>query len=334
MAAPARKTPEPRWHRRFESARTFGQDLDPIGLNLDALTAAAAWRRRPEQTADYAFRRLLTAFRLAERLTFPVEVSAQPPGHVVTRYTIHEAERTAREVALAIAEAPGKVDALLYRMLAEHGHRRELTVFLDDEFLGTGEPTAGPLLTKALEALARSSASDARLHVVTQRQARLDVGTDRETRVWLATSYETDYVGWVFDQVAKLEVSAVPGLDLFNVAEELGDLGRSDESAVQSHLTRLLMHLLKWRYQPEHRSGSWRGTIAEARKRILQKIAQSPGMKPKLPAWFAETYADARELAHYETGLPLDTFPETAPFSLEQALDQDFLPDNRPPDEE
>ncbi len=329
MVAPARKTPEPRWHRRFESARTFGQDLDPIGLNLDALSAAAAWRRRPEQTADYAFRRLLTAFRLAGRLTFPVEVGAQPPGSVAARYTIQEAARPAEDVALAIAEDHGKLDALLSRMRAERRHARALAVFLDEEAGATGLS-----LEKAVQALTRVAGDHEPVHLVTPSEARLDAGTDRETRVWLATSYETDYVGWIFDQVAKLEVSAVPGLDLFNVAEELGDLGRSDESAVQSHLSNLLMHLLKWSCQPEHRSGSWRGTIAEARKQILRRIAQSPGMKPKLPGWFAETYGDARELAHYESGLPLGTFPEEPPFTLNQALDQDFLPDNRPADEE
>ena len=38
-------------------------------------------------------------------------------------------------------------------------------------------------------------------------------------------------------------------------------------------------------------------------------------------------YADAREQASTETGLPLRSFPKSSPYTLEQTLDPKFLPD-------
>ena len=41
----------------------------------------------------------------------------------------------------------------------------------------------------------------------------------------------------------------------------------------------------------------------------------------------SEAYADARARAGAETGLPETAIPDTSPYSLEQALDPEFLPD-------
>jgi hypothetical protein len=42
---------------------------------------------------------------------------------------------------------------------------------------------------------------------------------------------------------------------------------------------------------------------------------------------FAQEYAKARKYAADETGLDLSSFPDAPPFSLDQALEEDFLPD-------
>lgn len=143
--------------------------------------------------------------------------------------------------------------------------------------------------------------------------------------------YETDYCGWLFSQRDKIERGEVNTIDRAHLIEELGDLGRREQRAVQSQLTRLLVHLLKWRYQPNQRSGSWRATIREARKQIHRLISESPSLQPNVNYWLGIAYDDARELASDETGLPLDEFPEELPFTDRQILDPDFLPDNRPP---
>jgi Domain of unknown function DUF29 len=43
-------------------------------------------------------------------------------------------------------------------------------------------------------------------------------------------------------------------LGLDNLVEEIEALNRSEKREVESRLEVLLMHLLKWHYQPEHQS--------------------------------------------------------------------------------
>jgi Domain of unknown function DUF29 len=104
-------------------------------------------------------------------------------------------------------------------------------------------------------------------------------------------------------------------------------VGRSEKRAIESDLTVLLTHLLKYRFQPDQRSSSWRGSIVEHRRRLRKLTRESPSLRPHAREVYAESYADGREQAAAETGLPLATFPADPPFTLEQALDPQFLPD-------
>ncbi|BCX17082.1 MAG: hypothetical protein KatS3mg117_0764 [Geminicoccaceae bacterium] len=143
--------------------------------------------------------------------------------------------------------------------------------------------------------------------------------------------YERDFYAWTRAQVRALEKLAATRpnleLDLPHLIEEVRDLGSEQLDELESAYRVLLLHLLKWKYQPEGRSGSWRGSIVEQRRRALRLIRRNPGMKPKRQRLFAEAYEDARLQAAAETGLPLETLPETAPFTLEQALDEAFWPE-------
>jgi hypothetical protein len=56
--------------------------------------------------------------------------------------------------------------------------------------------------------------------------------------------------------------------------EELIDaLSRSEERALESHLIRLMQHMIKWKVQPDRRSPGWLATIREQRRqiRLLQR---------------------------------------------------------------
>ena len=116
-------------------------------------------------------------------------------------------------------------------------------------------------------------------------------------------------------------------LDLENLAEEIESLGRSDQRALKHRLEVLLMHLLKWQYQPSQRSNSWRATITKQRLRIQDLLDDSPSLKPYLEAQKERCYANACTLAAAETGLAEAVFPAQCPFSLQMALTQGFLPD-------
>jgi hypothetical protein len=86
------------------------------------------------------------------------------------------------------------------------------------------------------------------------------------------------------------------------------------------------MHLLKWQYEAENRSRSWKLTILNQRAEIGGLLEDSPSLSHKLPDMIAGAYSRARKTAVLETGLPAATFPETCPYSQEEILDADFLP--------
>lgn len=140
-------------------------------------------------------------------------------------------------------------------------------------------------------------------------------------------SYESDLVAWCERQAALARARKAHLLDLSNLAEELEDIGCRERRALESQLTRLLMHLLKWKFQPERRAGSWHLSIRDARRTVRRILRDSPSLEPYSVAVFDECYANARGDAAAETRLPLALFPESATFATEQALDSEFLPD-------
>jgi prophage DNA circulation protein len=61
--------------------------------------------------------------------------------------------------------------------------------------------------------------------------------------------------------------------------EELIDaLSRSERRALESHLVRLMQHIIKWQCQPTNRSRSWQHTIANAREAIAEIHADTPSL--------------------------------------------------------
>jgi hypothetical protein len=139
--------------------------------------------------------------------------------------------------------------------------------------------------------------------------------------------YEHDYARWLFDNARLLREGRLAEADIANIAEELEDMGRSEARALRSHLRVLLTHLLKWQFQPEHRSSSWRGSIYNARRAIQRLLQESPSLRRRIPALIAEIYADAVFNAANETGLAETGFPPACPCAIDDLLDTDHSPD-------
>src|SRR5918992_2968820 len=91
-------------------------------------------------------------------------------------------------------------------------------------------------------------------------------------------AYDTDFYAWTRAQAEALRTKDWPALDLDHLAEEIDSLGIADEHAITRQLQRLLLHLLKWRYQPTHRTPSWRRSIRQARDAIADRIDRSPSL--------------------------------------------------------
>lgn len=143
----------------------------------------------------------------------------------------------------------------------------------------------------------------------------------------IAPLYDRDFLLWLEQTAAQLREGRLTELDVVNLLEEIESMGRSEKQALESNLEILLMHLLKYRYQPDLRSNRWRFTIREHRSRIDKALKASPSLKRHLEQVFPECYQTAIELAAAETGLAIATFPPDCPFQIDQILDPQFLPD-------
>jgi len=132
--------------------------------------------------------------------------------------------------------------------------------------------------------------------------------------------YERDFYAWSNQQAALLRAGDLTAADIANIAEEIESMGRSEKRELVSRLTVLLLHRLKWRYQPDRRSRSWELSIDNARDAIEDHLADNPSLKARLAEAVATAYRTARRDAAIETGLPLDTFPAECPWSFDQAM--------------
>lgn len=148
------------------------------------------------------------------------------------------------------------------------------------------------------------------------------------TRASRPSLYERDFFLWTREQAQLLRERGTDasGLDTAKLAEEIEDLGSSQQSEIENRLCVLLAHLLKWQFQPSHRSNSWQATIAEQRMRIARRLRQSPSLRSYPAEVLDEEYALARLNAVADTNLCLDTFPLSCPFGIDDILDPDFFP--------
>ncbi len=142
-----------------------------------------------------------------------------------------------------------------------------------------------------------------------------------------ATLYETDFNLWVEQTVSQLKNGKIQDLDLENLIEEIASMGRSDKREIKSRLIVLMMHLLKWKYQPQKQTISWITTINEQRRQIKIILKDSPSLKPYLQNEIEDCYQDARQDAEKETQLSLAIFPVENPFTLDQILDPNYFPE-------
>ena len=142
------------------------------------------------------------------------------------------------------------------------------------------------------------------------------------------TSYETDVVAWASEQARLIRAGRFDQLDLAHIAEEIEDVGKSEQRELASRMAVLLAHILKWKFQPQKRSVSWTLTIKEQRRLLVRRIQKTPSLGPMLvdPEWIDEIWVDAKALAEKETGLDIGTYPEVCPWAMAQVLAEDWLP--------
>jgi hypothetical protein len=139
-------------------------------------------------------------------------------------------------------------------------------------------------------------------------------------------AHHEDFFLWTQRQAALIRAGRFDLMDLDHVAEEIESLGIGERRELRNRLEVLIMHLLKWQFQPMHRSRSWRSTIRTQRRRLDRVLTESPSLRREVATPSRDEYAAARESASAETGFAIDTFPKSLPYTAEQILDDDFYP--------
>jgi hypothetical protein len=138
--------------------------------------------------------------------------------------------------------------------------------------------------------------------------------------------YETDYLQWIEATVQRIQSQDYGAVDWENLVEEIEDMGRRERHSLESNFIVMVIHLLKWQFQPQRRSGSWEGSIIEHRRRVNKALKDSPSLNSYLIGLEAECYKEAVKQAKAETGLPLEAFPLDCPYELADMMKDDFLP--------
>ena len=141
-------------------------------------------------------------------------------------------------------------------------------------------------------------------------------------------SYDGDIVAWSNEQARLLREGQFSKLDIEHIADEIEDVGKSEQRELESRMAVLLAHLLKWQYQPERRGNSWEATIRTQRTSIDRRMKKTPSLKTSLsnPDWWADAWDDAVRSAVQETGISLAVFPLSCPWAFELIMDADFWP--------
>ena len=140
----------------------------------------------------------------------------------------------------------------------------------------------------------------------------------------LSVLYEQDETAWLEATAELIRLGRLDEVDYPNLAEYLADMARRDRREVESRLTTLLAHALKWVHQPDRRSGSWRATIIEQRQE-LEGLVSRGVLRNHAEAVLADVYRKAVERAVAETGLAAEMFPAACPYTLDQLLAVDLL---------
>ena len=143
----------------------------------------------------------------------------------------------------------------------------------------------------------------------------------------MSEKYLTDFSSWINQTAQLLEERRWHEIDMPNLIEEVKDLGKSERRGITSQLIRLLVHLLKWQYQPQRRSDSWLDSITDARTQIELAIEDSPSLRRYPAEQLEESYQRARRQAAKQTNIEILVFPEVCPYSLELVLAEDWLPE-------
>lgn len=143
----------------------------------------------------------------------------------------------------------------------------------------------------------------------------------------MGSLYDNDFYGWTQEQADLLRSGNLSELDTQNLLGEIEAMGRSERRELESRLRVLLMHLLKWQFQSERQSRSWKLTIEEQRLQADELLTENPSLKNRLSGLMANAWRLAVISAERETNIRRSVFPAECPWTFEQIMNPEFWPE-------
>lgn len=152
------------------------------------------------------------------------------------------------------------------------------------------------------------------------------------------TLYDEDILAWSKQQAEALRSAARGGsnqaLDWDNLAEEIEDWGKSQQSALSSQIRTIIQHLLKLENSRAvaPRRG-WLVSINSARVEIDYLLQKNPSLRTELAAAVADEMTRALRLAvyeledHGELDAATRAHMRSTVYSVEQVLGEWFPPE-------
>lgn len=138
-------------------------------------------------------------------------------------------------------------------------------------------------------------------------------------------NYNLDIIQWAEQQAKFLRAGKFNNLDLSHLAEEIEDVGKSEQRELVSRMAILVAHLLKWKFQPTRQCSSWEKTIKVQRRDIARRLKKTPSLKLNLrdPEWLEDVFGDAIIVFIKETNLD---YPDNVNWTTDQILNKEFYP--------
>jgi hypothetical protein len=121
------------------------------------------------------------------------------------------------------------------------------------------------------------------------------------TLAWNELVFQSPYLA-VVKAKQLLQEGKITEVDqiLENLVESMG---RSEKRAVSSQLTGLMLHIIKWKCQPEKRSASWVISIRSARREIADSQEEMPSLNQEfVESIWDKCFASAKQDARDEMG--------------------------------
>lgn len=143
----------------------------------------------------------------------------------------------------------------------------------------------------------------------------------------MGASYDEDVVAWAKEQAALLRAGRLSAIDVAHIAEEIEDVGKRERRELANCMTALLAGLLRWQFQRGGRNKSGMRMITVQRKEVAYMLTEAPSLRGPFSdaGWMNLVWEKALAQAVSETGL--NVFPEACTWTMEQMLDEGFLPD-------